>query len=235
MGHRTVKRVPLDFRWPYDKLWRGYVNRWADRVVRECRHCHGTGYNEKTHRLELDYYDHDGFGHTRQWVDDITLDEIEALARKLRFSHVTHDWVEGHGLVPKRWETKGWWCQYCGESVPQLSSEHHTGLCSCGGYERKMLLLDGDDIRLHMPSIDQAVRRRGPMGFDGIDRLIRIEARAKRLGFWGRCKRCRGKGEKINRRRKHAVKKYFRWRSFDPPKGSGWQLWQTTSKGSPCS
>lgn len=35
MGHKTVKRVPMDFAWPMGKLWEGYVNPYA----RECPAC----------------------------------------------------------------------------------------------------------------------------------------------------------------------------------------------------
>lgn len=35
MGHKTLKRVPLDFDWPLKKLWKGYVNPY----YRKCPDC----------------------------------------------------------------------------------------------------------------------------------------------------------------------------------------------------
>lgn len=37
MGHRTMKRVPLDFDWPLDKTWGGYLNE----HYRKCPECEG--------------------------------------------------------------------------------------------------------------------------------------------------------------------------------------------------
>jgi hypothetical protein len=47
---------------------------------------------------------------------------------------------------------------------------------------------------------------------------------------WGVCTRCRG--DTVDPAVK---KKCSRWRSKAPPKGAGWQLWETTSEGSPVS
>ncbi len=54
-----------------------------------------------------------------------------------------------------------------------------------------------------------------------------------RLGVYGRCKKCRGNGSKW--RRPKDKRRYDRWRPSNPPKGDGWQLWETTSEGSPIS
>ncbi len=68
---------------------------------------------------------------------------------------------------------------------------------------------------------------------DSINRWILIETRAKRLGVYGLCPVCHGKGEgKLPRKRKKAHQK---WQSFDPPTGPGYQLWETCTEGSPFS
>jgi len=66
---------------------------------------------------------------------------------------------------------------------------------------------------------------------DGINRWKLIEHRAKRLGFYGLCKWCNGEGsywadDSFN-------KLCEDWMPTEPPKGDGYQMWETTSEGSP--
>ncbi|MDP3770914.1 MAG: hypothetical protein Q8R16_01280 [bacterium] len=258
MGHRTIKRVPLDFDWPIGEVWKGYRN--PRKPPPKCARCDGSGLNPATLELDRTFYDHEGFGERwryvrtdvvdargrhqqvivgacRRWCDKVTVDEIVTLAQEGRLSEWTHTWT-GEKWEPKRWDQKGFWCPRCGVGIPQLSPAHHTGLCKCTGEEQKMLLLEGDDVRLHMPTPDEVNRwERDGMGHDAINRWILVETRAKRLGVWGKCRACHGKGVRYfrDRKSKAATKRYRRWRQYDPPRGPGWQLWGTTSEGNPAS
>jgi hypothetical protein len=40
MGHRDVKRVPLDFNWPLNKVWDGYL---TPARTETCQECNGSG------------------------------------------------------------------------------------------------------------------------------------------------------------------------------------------------
>lgn len=256
MGHRTIKRVPLGFDWPIGEVWKGYLN--PRKPPPQCTKCDGSGLNPATREIERTFYDLDGFGERwmyvptgvtdsrgrpqrvivgecHRWCDQITVDEVVALVQERRLVEWTHTWT-GQGWQPKRWDQKGFWCPNCGIGVPQLSPEHHTGLCKCTGEERGMLLLEGSDVRLHMPIPDEVNQREHTgMGHDAINRCILVEARAKRLGVWGRCRACRGKGIRYyrDRKNKRATKYYRRWRPYEPPRGPGWQLWGTTNEGNP--
>lgn len=72
-----------------------------------------------------------------------------------------------------------------------------------------------------------------PMGHDSLNAHICVETRAKRLGVWGQCEACKGHGS-IWSDKKHedAAEK---WEPTDPPTGDYYQLWETTSEGSPIS
>lgn len=72
------------------------------------------------------------------------------------------------------------------------------------------------------------------MGHDAINRGILIETRAKRLGIYGLCPTCNGYGE-IPYPDGIVRKAYDEWESYEPPDGKGYQLWETTSEGSPVS
>ncbi len=72
-----------------------------------------------------------------------------------------------------------------------------------------------------------------PFGHDSIDKWSAVKKIKQAAGVsktWGICLTCNG----------HAIdpanlKAYNRWRPKNPPKGKGYQLWETTSEGSPTS
>jgi hypothetical protein len=72
---------------------------------------------------------------------------------------------------------------------------------------------------------------RGPFGHDAIDRGMAAKAIVKAAGLtddWGICAVCKG----------HAIhpddlEASEAWEETDPPTGDGWQLWTTTTEGSP--
>ena len=71
------------------------------------------------------------------------------------------------------------------------------------------------------------------IGHDSINRWICVKARAKRLGIYGVCDVCDGEGEIWQ---SEEIKKlHDSWKSFEPPTGEGFQLWETTTEGSPSS
>lgn len=79
--------------------------------------------------------------------------------------------------------------------------------------------------------INEQQRAGGLDGHDAINRGILIEFRCERLGIPYRCPACDGYGsiEKYPGQRAEAEA----WEPTDPPTGEGWQMWQTTSEGSP--
>lgn len=50
---RELKRVPLDFNWPIDQLWKGFINPYRYQV---CKSCGETGLNPATKKLNDDWY-----------------------------------------------------------------------------------------------------------------------------------------------------------------------------------
>lgn len=69
------------------------------------------------------------------------------------------------------------------------------------------------------------------LGHDSGNQWICVKAKAKRLGIYGDCSCCAGKGhywcddkyEKLSED----------WERIEPPSGDGWQVWQTVSEGGP--
>lgn len=112
MGHREMKRVPLDFDWPVDKVWDGYLN--LNRYPPEkCKPCDGSGQNPETKQIDDDYYDFADTG--RKWVYNITQDEVQALVDKDRLMDLTHTWTpkdrwkrREDGYIPTAEEVNEW-------------------------------------------------------------------------------------------------------------------------------
>jgi hypothetical protein len=71
------------------------------------------------------------------------------------------------------------------------------------------------------------------IGHDSINSWICVKAKAKRLGIYGQCKKCSGDGYYFVN---DEIKKlHEKWEDFEPPTGNGFQMWETTSEGSPMS
>ncbi len=71
------------------------------------------------------------------------------------------------------------------------------------------------------------------MGHGGINRWICVKAKAKRLGIYGLCSVCKGKGHYWADDKYEKLYEEFEY--IDPPKGKGYQMWETTTEGSPIS
>jgi hypothetical protein len=71
------------------------------------------------------------------------------------------------------------------------------------------------------------------MGHDAINQWVCVKARCKKLRVSTSCKECKGKGSIWQS--KEAMRYHNAWRSKEPPKGDGWQIWETVSEGSPVS
>lgn len=98
------------------------------------------------------------------------------------------------------------------------------------------------EVREKMVSLIEKLTGRAPspLGFGGSDheiffnilKMAGIENKGedKAAYMWTHCSVC--KGEHVD----PAVKeKYDAWKEFEPPQGPGYQLWETTSEGSPVS
>jgi hypothetical protein len=71
-------------------------------------------------------------------------------------------------------------------------------------------------------------------GHDAINQCICVEQRAKRLGIENElCEYCQGEGRFYAT--ENIKKMSEEWESIEPPKGEGYQIWETVSEGSPIS
>jgi hypothetical protein len=107
MGHRELKRVPLDFDAPLKKVWKGYINIYP--YPPKCEACDGSGYNPETKRIADDFYSYSS-STGEGWCNSITQDEVEALVKAGRLWEFTRRPVnkEQEEYMPTAEEVNKW-------------------------------------------------------------------------------------------------------------------------------
>ena len=84
------------------------------------------------------------------------------------------------------------------------------------------------------PVTPEQVNRWGLKGFghDSLNCHFVVEAACERLGVVATCPVCDGHGDIATDAQREAAENV---EEYEPPVGEGWQLWETTSEGSPTS
>lgn len=184
MGHRTVKRIPLDFDAPINKVWKGYVMP-DDVRPPDCAACAGSGYSPTARWLSSTFYDHNVCEDRGGWHDKLVQADVDALVAAGRLRHCEKR--EPTEDNPRTWE----WV-----TVPRTANE-----------------------------VNAAQRERG-----GLLGECSLESRCARLDASLECEVCHGRGM-VCTDEEYAA--YDNWTGTEPPVGEGWQLWETTTEGSP--
>jgi len=77
MGHRTIKRVPLNFNWTLNQAWKGYLNPY--KAYLDCKACDSSGMNPKTKKLSDDWYTHLRTDGLDGWGKHLEQEDVQAL------------------------------------------------------------------------------------------------------------------------------------------------------------
>ena len=114
---RELKRVPLDFMWPMNAVWKGYINPY--RSVK-CKACDGTGYSERARKYNDEWYDLEHyhfhclpnpyypgtFYNPNAHKYHLTQIEIDALLKKGRLKLEWLTWSKATAETVKEWQLK---------------------------------------------------------------------------------------------------------------------------------
>jgi hypothetical protein len=142
-----------------------------------CKACGRSGYNPETNRIAENFY---SSATGARWCDDITQDEVDALIEHNRL------WDFWRTCGPNGWE----------DIVPRPTVTAEMVNLANGAKPKQPGVWMPNEHPIVMAGGTRAVEplKHSPfMHHDAIHRMILIETRARRLGVWGLCERCRGR------------------------------------------
>lgn len=229
---RELKRVPLDFEWPLNKIWDGFIN--PHYTAKKCFYCDGTGYGRQAKFISDQWYGYVQFDPSMTGSVPLTpdTDMIRILAER-NVERSPEYYGEGEWAIrneAKRladmWNNQ--WCHHLDQEDvnvlwshgrlsdlnPNWSENHNEGVTPPTASEVNRWSLSG-------------------FGHDAINRMYCIEAKCERLNIEKTCRHCNGKGEIWSSPEDEVL--YENWKETLPPTGEGYQMWETTSEGSPVS
>lgn len=233
---REVRRVPLDFDWPLNEVYEGFLMPESLHGA-DCPDCE-SGYSPQAQNLyDLWYgklpFDPASTGST-PWRHDSPA--VRAFAER-NLSNAPDYYGTGEAALVR--EAQRLADLFNGSWSHHLNQDDVDALVAAGRlYEFTHVVVPGEGWK---PK-DQPVRPtaaevnewslRG-MGHDGINQHVVLRARCERENVPLHCPTCDGHAtvEKYPGQRAEAEA----WKPADPPKGDGWQLWETVSEGSPVS
>lgn len=222
---REIRRVPLNFDWPLNKVWQGYLNP----HFKECPEA-------------LKNNCHTGSSNAGKWLEAITrliaLIGEEAFENKPEYhAHFAktgriypHPYLEEWGMAP-RTSTPREVIEKIRE-IPDTKGRMREHYKYNREHPPKLLELDAEILQLVQGLIGGKGFVGGMAGSSNSYEVHRklLEVAGLDGERWGICKVCNGDGLDP------AVKEvYEAWSRESPPEGPGYQLWETTSEGSPIS
>jgi hypothetical protein len=245
---RKLYRVPLDFDWPINKIWKGYENpHYKERS--DCSACDGSGYGPEAKRFADQWYGNAAFDPVEYGSDPLPIDHPEIQARATRNVESAPKYYSAYLAVSEEaailaeahrlhslWKNQ--WCHHLIQAdvdalvdadrlwdftrVPL--NEEQKANCHQNGWTK-----EPNGYRPTAKEVNDWSL--GGFGHDASNRWICIKARCKRAGIESYCPVCDGSGEKWTS--PEAEKAAEEWKPTEPPVGDGFQLWETTSEGSP--
>lgn len=229
---RELKRVPLDFDWPLEKVWDGFIN--PHYTAHDCEHCGGTGSSPAARRLSDQWYgkaDFDPAETGSQWLTPST-PAVRAFAER-QIARAPEFYGSGEGAIVREgmrlcamWNTQ--WCHH-------LDQDDVNALWAAGRlYDFNPNWTENHNEGVPPPTAQQvndwAVLT---MGHDSLNNWVCVKAKCVRLGQPYFCEHCDGEGEIWPSAEAKAA--YEAWTEIEPPIGEGYQVWETVTEGSPIS
>lgn len=242
---RTLKLVPLDFQYQFGKVWVGYINPFRQLRL-DCPACEGKGYGPEARVFSDQWYGLAPFDPVAYGATPLTRDHpaIIQLAQR-NVSKAPHYYGTGVMGVQREidrlfYHFHNQWSHHLIQAdVDALVAHERLGDFTkrprTPEQEEKLKETGGYWLREwngYTPTADEvnAWSLEG-MGHDAINQYCCVEARCEREGVVMLCQVCEGEGEAWARPEDKVA--FETWEPYDPPEGEGYQLWETTSEGSP--
>lgn len=221
---RELKRVALDFDWPLDVVWSGYLNPYS--FGDDCAECNGTGRGPEAQRFHDQWYGNAPFNPADTGSTPVTADtpSVRAFAE-----HNVQKSAEYYGngeaaIVREARRLAALFnCQWM----------HHLDQGDVDTLLKNGRLTDLTDRGIEHPTAVQVNEAsiHMPLLHDSMSVMYCVEGRCQRIGVDPECPRCHGEGVVWNSQAAKWL--YEQWIPVEPPAGEGWQFWETVTEGSP--
>ncbi|VTU42526.1 MULTISPECIES: hypothetical protein [unclassified Variovorax] len=234
---RELKRVALDFKWPLEKVWKGFLNPFS-KHARPCRQCGGRGESPQLTELHNQWYGYSAFRPEDRGSRPWTTEDAPIIAFASRNLESAPGFY-GQGPVALNREAQRLCDLFNQQWSHHLNDDDVAALLEADRlWDFTSTFSPGDGWVKKEPAVVPTAAQVnawsiGGMGHDSINSWAVIRAECKRLGHPMSCSACEGECQiwRTNRLRKKAEK----WTKVEPPAGLGYQIWEHTTEGSPIS
>lgn len=235
---RELKRVALDFEWPLDKVWEGYLNPYYEKKL-ECPHCDGSGSTPEAKFLADQWYGKVPFKPEDRGSVPYTSDHpvvMSVACRNVAYSPSFYG--EGSLAVLREAErlvkhlNRGWNHHLNELDVAALLEAGRLWDFTRHWDSEARKWVDNDPVVIPTPQQVNDWSLSG-MGHDSINQWAVVGAECERRGIVSSCPHCDGEGATWPSKEDEAACEA--WVKTEPPVGEGWQMWETVSEGSPIS
>jgi len=246
---RQLRRVPLNFDWPLHKPWRGFINEYYGKC-HDCPSCDGTGYSPDAKLFSAQWYgtapfDPRAYGAKLIGINDEHL--RTSVERKIAWSQERskqageREWYTHGGTVPLQLAVDAEVLRMHGIYKNQWA--HHLVQADVDALVEGGRLMDfthdfvrGDGWNPKEPPVVPTADEVNAwsltgMAHDACNQWACVKARCERKGVSDSCDSCGGEGSVWES--SEAKQIADDWEESDPPEGTGYQLWETVSEGSP--
>lgn len=233
---RELRRVALDFEWPANKVWTGFLNPLY--TAAKCVPCDGSGYSPEAKHLADQWYGNAPFRpEDRGSVPFLPADEAVMAFAKRNVDRSPEYYGRGKHAIQRETE--------------RLAAHWNRGWCHHLNQDDVAALIEADRLRDLTHTFDPKNRWQpkippytptprevniwsiSGMGHDSLNQWICLKAECARLGVPHTCAVCEGAGDIWPSKEAEAA--YEAWTPTNPPAGDGYQIWETVSEGSPIS
>jgi hypothetical protein len=232
---RELKRVPLDFDWPLNQTWKGYINPLPS--ANPCDACQRSGYSPQAKHLSDQWYGYVPFNPRETGSVPFTPQHPAVRAFAERQCQRSPEYY-GTGETAVLREAKRLCGHWNASWSHHLDQQDVQALVDAGRLYDFTHTWTGKRWEPRDPLIVPSAAEVNAwslcgMGHDSINSHVCIKAKCQRLGFPDQCASCDGDGETWESDADRQA--YEAWEHEEPPTGVGFQLWQNTSEGSPIS
>lgn len=222
---RELKRVALDFNWPLEKVWEGYLNPHQPQKCPACKN----GYSAGARALMDKWYGNASFKpEDRGSVPFLPTHPVvwEIAKRNAYGGSIQQEARRLANIFNRSWShhlnTDDVAALLADGRLLDLTHTFKKG----AGWQPKVPAYIPTPVEVNAWSLSG-------FGHDSINQWLCIKAECVRLGVSDTCSTCHGSGESWPSA--ELKQQYDAWEPTEPPTGPGYQIWETVSEGSPIS